>query len=307
MTDLRQAVTDYLVTRRALGFKLTRSERLLGDFVRYLEGTGAATITTAHAVAWATQVDGGATWKADRLSVVRQWARYVRALDPAAEVPPADLLPRDGRRATPFLYTEADVRALMRAAGQLHSRIRQTTYATLIGLLAVTGMRIGEALRLDRDDVDWQTGALTIHKTKFDKSRWLVLHPTTVTALHRYAQQRDRLIAPPRGPSFFVSQAGTRLRYDNVQWTFGRLVRQVPLVPDGPRSRPRLHDLRHTFAVQTLLDWYRQEVDVAARLPILSTYLGHTTPRDTYWYLSATPDLLRLAAHRLEHLGRDRP
>lgn len=307
MTDLRQAVADYLVTRRALGFKLARSERLLDDFVQSLAEAGTATITTAQAMAWATQTHGGVNWQADRLSVVRQWARYVRALDPATEVPPADLLPRSPRRAIPFIYTETDLHALIQATGQLHSRIRQVTYATLLGLLAVTGMRVGEALRLERDDVDEETGALTIHHTKFDKSRWLVLHPTTVAALHQYAQQRDRLIPHPRDSSFFVSQAGRRLRYDNVQWTFGRLARQAHLVAVSPRCRPRLHDLRHTFAVQTLLDWYREDADVAARLPILSTYLGHTAPRDTYWYLSATPDLLRQAAHRLEHQGREQP
>lgn len=195
----------------------------------------------------------------------------------------------------------------MQAANSLHSRIRRCTYFTLIGLLAVTGMRVGEAIRLDHRDIDWNDMTLTIRKTKFDKSRLIVLHPTTVAALHAYDCLRNELIPHPPDPSFFVSQAGTRLLYCNVQWTFVRLVRLANVAPRSARCRPRLHDLRHTFAVRTALGWYRDGVDAAARLPLLSTYLGHTTPRDTYWYLSATPELLSVAANRLERQLGDLP
>ena len=299
VSALEKALADYLVVRRALGFKLNRPELLLADFARYMERVGANTVTSELAVAWATNVSGGANWKADRLSVVRNFTRYLQALDPATEIPPDNILPRQGRRATPFIYSETDIVNLMRTAKHLRSRVRRCTYTTLIGLLAVTGMRVGEAIQLDRSDVDWAEGTLTIRKAKFDKSRLIVLHPTTVTALRVYDHLRDQLIRHPKDPSFFVSQAGTRLLYDGVQWTFGRLVRQANIEPRSPRCRPRLHDLRHTFAVRTVLGWYRDGLDAAPRLPLLSTHLGHTTPRDTYWYLSATPELLDLAAARL--------
>lgn len=307
MSTLKEAIADYLAVRRALGFKLRRAELLLADFARYMEIAGAHTVTTELAVAWATKVSGGANWKAARLGVVRGFAGYRKALDPCTEVPPADLLPRQGRRATPFIYSEADIVRLMQAANSLHSRIRRCTYFTLIGLLAVTGMRVGEAIRLDHRDIDWNDMTLTIRKTKFDKSRLIVLHPTTVAALHAYDCLRNELIPHPPDPSFFVSQAGTRLLYCNVQWTFVRLVRLANVAPRSARCRPRLHDLRHTFAVRTALGWYRDGVDAAARLPLLSTYLGHTTPRDTYWYLSATPELLSVAANRLERQLGDLP
>ncbi len=307
MSTLQQAIADYLAVRRALGFKLRRPELLLTDFARFMDRAGVDTITTALALAWATNVSGGANWKADRLGVVRGLASYLKAFDQDTEIPPADLLPREGRRATPFIYSEADIVSLMGAANHLHSRIRQRTYATLIGLLAATGMRVGEAIRLDRRDIDWSDGTLTIRKTKFDKSRLLVLHPTTIAALRAYDHLRDRLVPHQTDPSFFVSQTGTRLLYCNVQWTFGRLVQQANIAPRSARCRPRLHDLRHTFAVRTVLGWYRDGLDAATRLPLLSTYLGHTNPRDTYWYLSATPELLGVAAERLARQLGDLP
>ena len=307
MSTLKEAIADYLAVRRAFGFKLRRAELLLADFARYMEIAGVHTVTTELAVAWATNVNGGANWKASRLGVIRGFAAYRKALDPSSEVPPADLLPHQGRRATPFIYPNADVVSLMQAANNLHSRIRRCTYFTLIGLLSVTGMRVGEAIRLDRGDINWNDVTLTVRKTKFDKSRLIVLHPTTVAALQAYDRLRDQLISNPLDPSFFVSQASTRLLYCNVQWTFARLVRLANITPRSTGRRPRLHDLRHTFAVRTVLGWYRDGADAAARLPLLSTYLGHTTPRDTYWYLSATPELLRVAANRLEHQLGDLP
>jgi len=303
MSGLNQAVEDYLTTRRALGFKLERHGRLLPHLVGYLERAGAATVTTELALAWATQSEGHPDESAKRLSVARGFARYLQTLDSNAEVPAADLLARQQRRASPYLYSDADVVALMAATSTLRFPLRSATYRTLIGLLAVTGMRVGEAIGLVRDDLDWSHRRLIIREGKFGASRELPLHPSTIDALEMYAQLRDQCWPQPRSP-FFISMAGTRLIHENVHWTFRRLVRHVGLQPRSASCRPRIHDLRHTFAVNTLIDWYRSGVDVAAWMPRLSTYLGHAAPAWTYCYLSATPELLSLAATRLDQSER---
>jgi integrase/recombinase XerD len=301
MTPLASALAEYLTIRRRLGFKLGRHGQLLRDFVTYLDEREATTVTTELAVAWARRPAGARpSWWGARLSVVRVFARYLKTVDPATEVPPADLLPVRSQRATPYLYSASDVEALMAAARRYPSEHRGETYATVIGLLAVTGMRIGEAIRLDLDDIDWAEGALTIRASKFGKSREVVLHPTTIEALRAYARRRQQLRPRPRTPSFFVSLTGTRLIYNNVHFTFHELVEEVGIGPRSPRCRPRPHDLRHTFAVNTLLAWYRAGLDVPSRMHLLSTYLGHLDPAGTYWYLSATPELLSLAGERLE-------
>lgn len=239
-----------------------------------------------------------------RLTVVRGFAAHLHALDPAHELIPTELLPDPGGRATPYLYTDAEVAALMAAAASLRTPFRAATYATLIGLLAVAGLRIGEAIRLDRGDLDSREGTLTIRMSKFGKSRLVPLHPTTVTALRSYLARPDRPRPGTPTAALFGSGAGTRLRYCNVNWTFLELVRTAGLRPRSAACRPRLHDLRHTFAVRTILDAYRADLDVGAQLPILSTYLGHVSPAATYWYLSAAPELLEAAGLRLErHLG----
>lgn len=300
MTGLHDRLADYLSVRRGLGFKLERAGLLLADFVTFMDREGATNITTALALAWAADVQGGANWRAGRLVVVRGFAQYVQAIDPATEVPPADLLPREGRRAAPFIYSEVDILGLMSASQGLRTRIRRSTYATLIGLLAVTGMRVGEAIQLDRSDISWKDGVLMVRNAKLGKSRLVPLHSTTVQALHEYARLRDESVTCPRNDSFFVTPTGTRLLYCNVQSTFSRLTRAAGIQPRSQRCRPRLHDLRHTFTVRSVMGWYRDGLDVPAKLPILSTYLGHTNPRATYWYLSGTPELLGLAAQRLQ-------
>jgi len=231
----------------------------------------------------------------------RGFATYLHSLDPSTEVPPTDLLPLRSHRAVPYLYSDGDIVALMTAAEEiLRSPLRVLTYRTLIALLAVTGMRIGEAIRLNRHDLDFEAVLLTVRLSKFGKSRELPLHTITLEALQSYIRQRDQLLPRPTAPSLFVSTVGTRLLYCDVHWTFLRLVRHVGLQPRSMACRPRLHDLRHTFAVRTVMDAYRADADVAARLPLLSTYLGHTHPANTYWYLSAAPELLALAGKRLE-------
>lgn len=300
MSILRQCLDDYLSVRRSVGFKLVREAYLLANFIRFLEREGAATVTTQFAIAWATQTKESINWRADRLDAVCGFARYLQAIDPSTEVPPPGLLPRCNRRALPYIYDDTEVSALMAAAQTLRPRIGRCTYATLIGLLAVTGMRAGEAIRLDREDVDCEHAVLIVRSTKFGKSREVALHATTVAALVAYGRRRDELIPRPSNPSFFVSQAGTRLLHTDVNRTYRYLVRAAGLQRVLPRCRPHLHDFRHTFAVRTVLDWYRDGGDVAARLPLLSTYLGHVDPISTYWYLSATPELLALASQRLQ-------
>jgi integrase len=301
MSALRQALVDYLSLRRSLGYKLQRPEKLLHQFLDFLDATGAPTITTEHALAWARQPENAdESWWAHRLSVVRLFAAYVRAGDTSAEVPPRDLLPCRSRRAVPYLYSEREIAALVDATDRLRTTLRRATYRTLIGLLAVTGMRVGEAIGLDRHDFDTASGVLLIRRAKFDKVREVPLHPTTVAALHRYVARADRECAARTTPALFISTAGTRLLYCGVHWTFKRLARQAGLVPRTARCRPRIHDLRHAFAVSTLLDACRDGSETQC-LTLLSTYLGHVDPAASYWYLSAAPELLALAAERLEH------
>jgi integrase len=307
MSPLRQALADYLAVRRALGYRLERAEKLLAQFLTHLEALGEQRLSSETALAWATLPKGGGrSWWSYRLAVVRAFALHLRAIEPASEVPPADLLPWRACRATPYLYAEQDVAALIGAAATLRTPHRVATWRILIGLLAVTGMRVGEAIALDRGDFDAGNGLLTVRTGKFGKSRELPLHPSAGQALNDYLHRRDRPASATRTRALLVSTAGTRLLYCNVQCTFRALVRRAGLAPRPAACRPRLHDLRHSFAVHTLLDGYREGGDPGARLALLSTYLGHVDPGKTYWYLSAAPELLALAGGRLErHLGGD--
>ena len=302
MSDLRQAVTDYLAIRRALGFQLRGYDRLLGDLVDDLQRAEASTLTIERAVAWACKPAGAQPfrWKT-RLSIARGFARYLQTIDPGAQVPPSNLLAYRRARPAPFLYSAAELDALLEATDTLRSPLRAATYRTLLGLLAVTGMRVGEAIALDRDDVDLREGQLAIREAK-QATRQLPLHPTTVAALHAYAHLRDQSRPAAKAPSFFVSTTGTRLIYECVRATFIKL-RRIAGLDRSSGQGPRIHDLRHSFAVQTLLGWHRAGIDVGAQLPLLSTWLGHRHPASTYYYLQAAPELLALAAERLPDLG----
>jgi integrase len=308
MTGLRQAAADYLHLRRGLGFSLVRDEKLLGQFLRWLEEQDADTITVSRALAWAQLPQGAsAGWYSFRLQVVRGFAAYLHTLDPATEVPPPGLLPGGSRRAVPYLYTDADIAALLAQAERLRTPLRTATLQTLIGLLAVTGMRIGEVIGLDDDDLDEASGVILVRHAKFGKQRLIPLHSSSVAALAHYRAVRDRAFPTPNSTALLVSSAGTRLRYVNVSQTFVKLARRAGLTERSGPCRPRPHDLRHSFAVATLLEWYRDGGDVAARLPLLSTYLGHVEPANTYWYLQATPELLAQAALKLQDREENRP
>jgi len=308
MTALSGALEDYLVLRRSMGFKLERAEKLLRQFVAYCETVDAEVLTADLALKWATLPEGASrSWVCHRLSVVRGFSRHLALIDERTEVVPTSLVPHRPTRATPFLYTGEQVKALLAAASFFRSPIRRATFETLVALLWVTGMRIGEALWLDNGDVDLVHGVLTVREAKFNKSRELPVHETTVRALHAYAKRRDQLCPDAATSAFFVSAAGTRVLYCNFHLGFQELVRRAGIEARSASCRPRPHDLRHSFAVRRLIAWYRDGHDVEARLPRLSTYLGHVHPANTYWYLSGAPELLGLAAERLEHATEPRP
>lgn len=308
MTDLRGAAREYVALRRSFGFKLIEAERLLGQFIDYLEDRGAQNVTTAAALEWATAPTGaGPWWWRERLSVVRCFARHLSALDPTTEIPPTRLLPVKTPHAVPYVYSEADVLALFAEARRLRPPLRAATYTTFIGLLAVTGMRGGEAVALNDEDVNLAEGVIVVRQAKFHKSRELVLHPTSVAALTDYRRTRQLRCPRPNSSAFFVSTRGTRLDYSNVDRLFRRLANGAGLPAAGAPGRARVHDLRGSFAINTLVGWYAAGLDVGPRLATLCTYLGHTKPSDTYWYLTATPELLQQAARRLEPTSEARP
>jgi len=307
VTDFSAAVVDYLSTRRAMGYKLVQDGRLLHRFAAHLDAVGAEHLTSADAVAWATgHGTANTAWRAGRLTIIRSFARYLIALDPATEIPPVGLLPEAKHRIVPHIYTDDEIARVIVEAGRLVHPHRADTYQTLIGLLAVTGMRVGETVRLDRADVDLDDGLVTIRDTKFGKSRQVPVHATTIDALRGYAGRRDHRRRAAKSPSFFTSSIGTRLLRDNVSTVFPTLVRAARITTPPGRRPARAHDLRHTFAVRCLIGWHRQGLDVHQRLPLLSTYLGHVDPAATYWYLSAVPELVELIAERLDAMQDDR-
>ncbi|MGH3282796.1 MAG: tyrosine-type recombinase/integrase [Trebonia sp.] len=302
MSGLNGKLEEYLAVRRAMGFKMERHEKLLAQYAAFLDGNTETVVTISNAVAWATLPAAGRTsrWHAQRLSMLRGFAAWLNAADPAHQVPPGRLIPNGGRGIVPYLYTDEEIAALAREAGRLSGRLRAATFQTLVRLLAVTGMRVGEAIRLDRGDYDPAAGVLTVRDTKFGKSRHLPLHPTAVTGLDGYARLRDEIMPAPPSPALLLTARGCRLRYERTWETFHALTVSAGLKPRSPACRPRIHDLRHSMAVATLLGWHRSGADVEAMMPRLSAYLGHSDPRHTYAYMSAAPELLALAAARLE-------
>jgi len=304
---LERALSEYLAVRRALGYQLLRPGKSLKSFVLFAKAEGAAVITTDLAIRWAQLPKNvePSTW-ASRLALVRRFARHCQVSMPATEIPPAGLLPHRYRRKPPYLFDNREITRLLKAARQLTSKrgLRPFTYETLLGLLACAGLRISEVLALDDSDVDVDNAILTIRGSKFGKSRYVPFHPSTRQAICRYRAQRDCRLSRRECPALLVTENGTRLSYSGVKWVFHGLLRAAELDLHEGQRRPRMHDVRHTFAVRTLLRWYRAGVDVEAYLPRLATYLGHTHVTDTYWYLSAVPELLQCALRRLELLQR---
>jgi integrase len=303
MNTWRKSVLGYIQLRRSLGFKLHDAQIGLLNFAAFLEAHGAHHITIPLAMQWAQHDPAArpAEW-ARRLSFVRGFARYRSAHDSKTEIPPWGLLPHRPGRARPYLYSDDEVRRLLEAAQQLPPAhgLQGRTYHCLLGLLSVTGLRLSEALNLQAEDVDLAEGILTVRGTKFGKSRLVPLHASTRKVLSDYAARRDRLLGRRPTPYFFVSKRGTRLDGGHVRRTFYHLSRRIGLRGASASHGPRLHDFRHRFAIKTLIRWYRSGQDPERRLPILSTYLGHVHVADTYWYLTACPELMGLVVKRLE-------
>ena len=303
MRQLRKGIRDYLMLRRGLGFKLVKHEARLEEFACFLQRKGNAHITTELALEWATLPahHQPCQWTA-RLTAVRGFAQYWSATDPSTEVPPLGLLPYRPNRARPYFYSDHEIRTLLKAAKTRPSidPLRPWTYHCLFGLLAVTGLRLGEALNLRTGDMDWSEGILTIRGAKFGKSRLVPLHASTCKILAEYAKRRDHRFGVRAEGYFLANKNGNRLDKGEVHRTFYILSRQIGLRAVDASRGPRLHDFRHRFAVQTLVRWYRNGKDVQRRLPVLSTYLGHAHVTDTYWYLTSTPELLGAAGKRME-------
>ena len=304
MTPLHQAVDDYIALRRSLGFKLREYGVCLHEFVSFLEAKGGPRITSQLALEYATQRqhEKPISWK-QRLTTIRGFALYRCGADPKTEVPHHRLLPFRSQRARPYLYSQKEINRLLDAALTMVSPhpLRQRTYYCLFGLLAVTGIRLGEALNLQPQDVDLSEGVLTIRRSKFDKTRLVPLHPSTCEVLRKYAKLRDKSYARRNRPVvyFFSAIHGTRLNNSGVNLVFRVLSRKIGLRQCGQKHGPRLHDFRHRFAVETLLRWYRSGEEVNRRMPVLSTYLGHSNVTGTYWYLSNTPELMAAAGKLL--------
>lgn len=299
---LQQALEDYLTIRRQLGYQLHSSGRLLAGFVRFAEQAGARTVTTELAVAWARQPQGVAPIRwSQRLGMVRGFAGYLATIDPETEIPPADVLSARQQRVAPYIYSPAEIEALMDATRDLWPPVRAVTMRTAIGLLAVSGMRLGEMLALDDGDLDIDAGVITV-TGKWGKQRRLPLHPTTLRALRAYQQTRDEYRPVRPTEALLINRHGDRLTKGAFREAFRALLVTVGLEGAGERARPRPHDIRHAFTVRTLINWHLAGLDVRRELPKLSTYLGHVSPESTFWYLQAVPELLELAASDLDQL-----
>lgn len=307
MSALHNALTEYLQTRRALGTQLRWPESSLRRFVDFVEAEGAEFITTEIAVRWAIQPVGvQRATHARRLEIVRGFAAWLQATDTRTQVPAQRLLPAGHRRPPPHIYSDREFNDLMSACDRLRSTagLRPATFRTLLGLLASTGLRPGEALALDVDEVDLVGSVIAVHKSKFGKSRLVPLEQSSRDALESYAKLRDSVREHRDTSAFLVTERGARLRPDTTRRTFATLCQAVGLRPGRDSRRrgrgPRLQDIRHTFATRRLIEWYRAGLDVDRLMPRLATYLGHVRVAETYWYIQAVPELLRLATERLE-------
>lgn len=300
MSALRQALTRYVLMRRRFGYRFDGEEHCLSDFVAFMDAAHATVITRKLAIFWIAQAARAS--RPNRLSMVRGFARYLSNLEPDTETLPTGIFATP-TRPHPYIYTDAEIEQVLEATLHwgLAKGINRQTYHCLFGLLVATGIRLGEAIGLERSDVDLKAGILTLRRTKYRKERLVPLHPTTTRALANYAARRDDYRTCRNSPWFFVLRRGQQLRHQYPERIFLGVVRRIGLRASEPHTLgPRLHDFRHTFAVNTLLRWYRAGEDVERLLPTLTTYLGHSKVRDTYWYLSACPELMEQAALRLE-------
>jgi integrase/recombinase XerD len=303
MKSLSRAVDEYLTLRRSLGFKLREYGDCLHEFVSFLEENRSSHVTSKLALEYATQRQNEkpVSWSR-RLCIIRGFARYRFGADSRTEIPPVQLLRFRSHRARPYLYSEGEIRRLLQAALKIESphRLQPYTYHCLFGLLAVSGLRLSEAINLEPQDVDWSEGVLTIRGAKFGKTRLVPLHPSALAVLRNYADLRDEIFNGRILPSFLVTSHGTKLEKTNLSRIFRELSREIGIRKPGVRHGPRLHDFRHRFAIETLLRWYQGGEDATRRMPVLSTYLGHGNVSGTYWYLGSTPELITAASKLIE-------
>jgi integrase len=308
MSALAKELDRYLTIRRSLGYALGTSERVLRRFVAFAIARRARHITSDLFLAWRVEFGHASqqTWSA-RLGMVRQFALWLSGIDPKNEVPPRGLIPDRYRRQRPYIYSDQEISRIVLEASRLPSPngIRSLTFTTLFGLIAVTGLRVSEALSLDNGDIDWDTGVLTIRRGKAGKARLIPVSKSTIARLAVYAAKRDRLLGK-KPKSFFVTDTGGRLADCNARYNFAVVCQRIGLRPAQRFNKhgrgPRIHDLRHTFAARTLVKWYRTGKDPEREMLKLSTYLGHTEPAHTYWYIEALPELLELAAQRADRV-----
>lgn len=303
MTTLRQRLEEYLALRRSLGYKLRQEGVRLPKFLSFMESRNADHIGTSLAIEWATQTVR--TSRSERMTMVRGFARYMAAFDAFTEVPPDTLFPKTHNRPHPYIYSDDEVRRLMRVASAYKGDRPLGTYYCLLGLLAVTGLRSGEALALRMEDIDLANRVLTVRGTKFGKSRLVPIHRTTAKQLKAYIDRRNALQVPELSPYLFVNRTGTRLCRRRSYRVFADLLVSAGIRKQNSGRGPRLHDFRHRFAVRTLIDWYRAGQNVEQRLPALTTFLGHVSVECTYWYLTEYPELMNRAAQKLDERWGD--
>ena len=303
MSPLRELLDNYLATRRALGFKLAVPERALSQFVDFMDQAGETTITHGLAVAWAARFTRGTVLA--RLNTVRQFAEHVAWFDPATEVPILDAQPYGSHRPRPRIFTEEQVDALLRAAGRLTPEFRAATWQTLLGLLAITGLRIGEACALNDTDVTATAdgGQALIRESKLGKSRIVPLHPSTMAAIAAYQRFRDREYPDRPTAALLITRKGTRPAVKTAGGAFRQIRALAGLTESDAEPPAKLNHLRHSFTTNTLIRHIRSGGDVDQMMPVLSTWLGHVGPESTYWYLSNTPELAAALGARLPTIG----
>ncbi len=312
MTPLRRAIDDYLALRRQLGVTLHEAGRVLTAFATFAEHDGVECVTTALVLRWASQLTHVSPATVNgRLQMIRRFAQWRQLTDARTEVPAVDLLPGRYRRRPPRLYREDDIPRLLQAARQLPSArgLRGRTYETLFGLLTVTGLRSSEVVALNDGDLDHRQTTLLVRRTKFGKTRLVPVHASTMDALAAYQTVRNRVVRRRLDDALFVSERGVRITQGAAEYTFARVSAAIGVRPRFRAHRlgrgfPRLHDLRHRFAIRTLVNGYRAGGPVDPLLPVLATYLGHVQVHDTYWYLEAVPELLQLATEQLTDAGK---
>lgn len=303
MKTLDSGIEDYLELRRALGFRLKKDADLLSDFSLFLRERGEHRITTSRAMEFAKlSCQASTEWQARRLMAIRNFARYWQAVDSSTEIPPHGVFKRLKQRAKPHIYTDDQIAGLVSAALAVHcgQGIAELSYATIIGLLAVTGLRIGELMGLKSQDIDLTAGRLTIHSSKRCNSRIIPIHDSTIERLQAYAERRFQLFPDSKEEAFFVNKVGKQLTHPVFWRAFIRTSMECGIRSSWQGNGPRIHDFRHTFAVNTLLGWHRSGANIEQQLPVLSAYLGHSCPSHTYWYLSMIPELREIVAERLE-------